>query len=97
MFKSELIIYTNHLRLRMKLRKVPHELPKRIYLNAKDRFLDIITEHYVAVMRCEINNRYREVALSYDEKDKIVELITIHPIRAAQKVSRISSGRWRKL
>ena len=35
---ADLIIYTDHLRLRMKLRGIPHELPKKIYLEAKERY-----------------------------------------------------------
>jgi len=97
MSKAELIIYTNHLRLRMKLRRVPHDLPKRIYLNAKDRYWDLITLHYIAVMICDFNGKQKEMALSYDEKDKIVELITIHPIKTIQRLSRIKTGRWRKV
>ncbi len=95
--KADLIIYTDHLRLRMKLRKVPHDLPKQIYLNAKERYRDEITGHCIAVMISDVHGRHREMAVSYDEKDKIVELITVHPIRTFQKLSRIRTGRWRKL
>ena len=94
--KADLIIYTDHLRLRMKLRKIPHDLPKQIYLNAKERYWDIMTGHHIAVMICEVNGKHREMAVSYDERHKIVELITIHPVRPSQKLSRVRTGRWRK-
>jgi len=81
----------------MKLRKVPHDLPKQIYRNAKERYRDEITGHYVAVMTSDVNGRHREMALSYDENDRVAELITIHPVEALQKLSRIRTGRWRKL
>ena len=72
MSKADLIIYTNHLRLRMKLRKIPHELPKRIYLNSTDRYWDAMTGHCIALMVCDVHGKSREVALSYDEKDRVV-------------------------
>ena len=96
MSRADLIIYTDHLRLRMKLRKVPQELPKLIYLNAKERYWDIMTKHHIAVMICEVHGKQTEMAVSYDDQQKIVELITIHPVRTSQKLSRVKTGRWRK-
>ncbi len=93
---ADLIIYTDHLRLRMKLRGIPHELPKKVYLEAKERYSDVATGHGIAVMVCKLHGKSREMAVSYDEKNKIVELVTIHPIRSLQKLSRIKTGRWRK-
>jgi hypothetical protein len=81
----------------MKLRKIPHEAPKQIYRNAKERYWDIMTQHYIAIMSCFVNEKDRDMALSYDEKDRVVELITIHPIRQSQKLLRIKTGRWKKL
>ena len=94
---ADLIIYTDHLRLRMKLRGIPHELPKKIYLEAKERYSDAITGHGIAVMVCKLQGKTREMAITYDEKNKIVELITIHPIRSLQKLSRVRTGRWRRI
>lgn len=97
MAKEPKVVYTNHLRLRMKLRGIPKMLPKQIWSEAKERYYDRATQHSIAVMVCEIKERMRELALSYDETEGIVQLITVHPIKELQKLSRIKTGRWQRL
>jgi len=91
------IVYTEHIRLRMKLRGIPNALPKQIWTEAKERYYDQATKHYVAVMNCEVKKRVREFVLSYDENDDEIRLITVHPIKLLQKLSRIKTGRWKKI
>ena len=97
MAKADLIIYTDHIRLRLKLRLIPHDLPRQIYSKAIERYFDALTGHLIAIMKKELHGKTKEYALSYDEKGKIVELITIHPIRSLQKLARVKTGRWRKI
>ena len=97
MVKEPRIIYTDHLRLRMKLRGISKALPKQIWREAKDRYYDRATHHYVAVRACEIKARVREFALSYDEKEGVIQFITVHPLKELQKLSRIKTGRWQRL
>ncbi|MCX5633204.1 MAG: hypothetical protein NTW93_05995 [Phycisphaerae bacterium] len=91
------IIYTAHLRFRLKIRNIPFPLPKKIFKEAKEHYYDNLTDHYVAVHKIEFNNKIREFALSYDKKEDAIEIITIHPIKAYQKISRVNSGRWQKI
>jgi hypothetical protein len=72
-------------------------LPKQIWLESKERYYDRATQHSIAVMTCEIKERLREFALSYDEKEGVIQLITVHPIKVLQKLSRIKTGRWQRL
>ena len=95
--KEPKIVYTDHLRLRLKLRSIPKALPKRIWMESTERYLDRVTGHSVAVLVCQIKERVKEFALSYDEKEGIVQLITVHPIKTLQKLSRIKMGRWQRL
>ena len=44
------ILYTNHIKERIKLRKIEYELPRKIFEQANERFFDIETGHFVAVM-----------------------------------------------
>ena len=97
MGKEIKIIYTDHLRLRMKLRGISKLLPKQIWVDAKERYYDRATEHYVALMNFKLKERIKTFALSYDERENVVYLITIHPIKELQKLSRIKTGRWQKL
>ena len=97
MAKEPKVVYTDHLRLRMKLRGIPKELPKHIWREPKARYYDRATQHSIAVLTCEIKGRMREFALSYDEKEGVIQCITVHPMKQLQKLSRIKSGRWQRL
>jgi hypothetical protein len=91
------IIYTAHLKFRLKARNIPSPLPKKIFKEAKEHYYDNITGHYVAVHKTEFNNKNREFALTYDRKGDVIEIITIHPLKTYQKITRINLGRWQKI
>lgn len=91
------IVYTAHLEFRLKIRNIPHELPRKIYQEAKEHYYDTMTGHSIAVSKDSFEGKARELAVTYDKKQYAAELITIHPIRPYQKHSRITSGRWKRL
>lgn len=90
------IIYTAHLEFRLKVRNIPHDLPRKVFERAREHYYDNLTKHYVAIHQVEFGGKIRDVALTYDTKNDLVEIITIHPIKPYQKLSRINSGRWKK-
>lgn len=91
------IYYTEHLKLRLKFRKISEDLPKDIYLMAKERYFDTATKKSVAVKRVKFGGKLKEIALIYEETSLSVNLITIHPLKQYQKLNRIKSKRWQKL
>ena len=91
------IIYTDHLEFRLKVRNIPHDLPREIIQQAKEHYYDTTTKHFVAIQQVEFEGKNREMALTYDKKEDLVEIITTHPIKPYQKYSRIHSGRWKKI
>lgn len=91
------IQYTVHLELRIKLRKMPYDLPKKIYQTANERYFDDETKNFIAIKNVKYKNKMREMALIYQETFNEVILITIHPLKLYQKISRINSGRWMKI
>jgi hypothetical protein len=91
------IHYSSHLIFRLELRKIPYTLPRRIIIESKEKFFDKFTQHKIAVMAVKIKDKLRELSVSYDEKGNRIEVITIHPLRSYQKLSRIKSGRWKRL
>lgn len=91
------ISYTSHLELRLKLREIPYDLPRKIYETAKERYFDSATRKLTAVQKVRYKGEIRDFVLVYDEYDQDVALITLHPLKIHQKVSRIKSGRWQKL
>ena len=91
------IYYTSHLKLRMKLRNIPHGLPKRIYQESRERYYDRKTSHYIAIKEMEFKGKLREIAITYTEISGQIEIITVHPLRIYQKYQRIKTGRWKRL
>jgi hypothetical protein len=91
------IVYTEHLKFRLKVRNIPHAFPKKIFEEAKEHYYDNVTGHYIAIHKLEFSKRVREFALTYDRKKDIIELVTVHPLKTYQKIARISSGRWQKI
>ena len=91
------IVYTAHLKFRMKLRRIPDFFPKEIYLKADEHYLDVKTQHRIALKEMEFGGKRREMMVSYDEKADRVEIITVHPLKPYQKYHRVKTGRWWKL
>lgn len=91
------MIYTSHLEFRLKIRNIPHNLPKKIFQESKEHYYDTATGHYVAIDKCAFEGKIRDIVITYDNKQYAAEIITIHPIRPYQKHSRINSGRWKKI
>jgi len=91
------IVYSSHLRLRLKLREIPYLLPKEIYQTSKEHYFDKETLKKVAINRVKFKEKLREMAVIYEEINNQINLITIHPLKDYQKISRIKSGRWQKL
>jgi hypothetical protein len=81
----------------LKVRKIPASLPKKVLKDAKEHYYDNSTGHCVAVHKLEFNNKIRDVAVTYDKKKDVIEIITIHPLKPYQRIARINSGRWLKL
>jgi len=91
------IEYSEHLKIRMKLRNIPLNLPKDIYLKADAKFFDTATQHKIALKSLEYMGKVRDIIICYDESESEVKIITIHPLKTYQKVQRIKSGRWQRL
>ena len=91
------IIYSSHLMLRLRLRGIPYHLPKKIYQTSKEHYFDTITLKKIAIKEVKYKNKLREMAVVYEEIDNQINLITIHPLKKYQKISRIKSERWQKL
>lgn len=89
------IIYTSHLEFRLKIRNIPDDLPRKVFKQAKEHYYDRLTNHYIAIHEVEYEGKMREMAAVYDKGKDSVEIITVHPLRMYQKLSRINSGRWK--
>ena len=85
----EKIVYSSHLILRLKLRKIPYNLPKIICQTSKEHYFDKETFKKIAVKKVKFKNKLRGMAVVYKEINNQINLITIHPLKDYQKISRI--------
>jgi hypothetical protein len=92
--KGVRVVYTDHLKLRLRARRVPAEMPERIYRQAKERYYNHATFRHVAVMSVIYHRRRRKMMIAYDEFPDHIEIVTIHPIESRQISERVLAGRW---
>ena len=90
------LIYTNHLKLRLKIRKIPFGYPKEILEKPDDIFFDVTENRKIAIKKLKYNRSIRNMMVAYDETEDGVEIVTIHPISDEKILNRRMSGRWIK-
>ena len=86
-----------HIEIRIAMRKIEYNLPKEIFKNAEERFIDEETGHTIAVKKAVLYGKERDIMVAYRHEDIDIKLLTIHPLKEGQKENRIQSGRWRKI
>jgi len=88
------IHYTSHLELRLSIRKIPFDYPRRIYQNPDQRFMDVLENKEIAIKKLMYNRKLRNMMVAYETKAEFIEIITIHPITDEKIINRAMSGRW---
>jgi hypothetical protein len=81
----------------LSIRRIDYDLPKKIFDQSNERYMDQETKHFIATMEIELYNKLREVMVAYLVEQDAVKLLTIHPLKEGQKDNRVRSGRWRKI
>jgi hypothetical protein len=81
----------------LSIRRIDYDLPKKIFDQSNERYMDQETKHFIATMEIELYNKLREVMVAYVVEQDAVKLLTIHPPKEGQKDNRVRSGRWRKI
>lgn len=89
--------YSSHLIARIRIRKIPFNLPRKIYIEADEYYLDNQTLLFIALKKVEHKGKIRDFIVAFKETGKVVEIITSHPLKPYQKEARVRSGRWTKL
>ena len=91
------IIYTPHLRFRLERRRIRADIPREIYQDSDEKYYDTATGHKIAIGRLHYSGREREVMIAYDEFEERIEIVTVHPLKWAQKQHRIKTKRWTRI
>ncbi len=90
------IIYTDHLKLRLNIRKIPENYPREIYEEPDQLFEDKLEGNSIAVRKMQYNNKNRNMMIAFEKSGAGVEIITIHPISDEKILNRVMTGRWVK-
>ena len=88
------IEYTEHLRIRLRHRHTPPDIPRHIYLHSTERYYDRQEERMIAIAEVEYRGEIRPMCIAYDEFEEHVEIVTVHPIRRSQVDNRRQTRRW---
>lgn len=90
------IVYTEHLELRLKVRKIPYHYPKKIYDNPEQKYFDKTEGTFIAIKKLSYNKKIRNMMIAYERKNDDIDIITIHPITDEKIINRTIRGRWIK-
>lgn len=71
------IVYTEHLRWRMKIRGIPENLPRVVFEKAKKHYYDLQRNHWIAVGQIYYRNKFRLMIVAYDIINDTIEIITV--------------------
>lgn len=88
------VVYTQHLELRLRVRGIPRDFPRRMLEKPDQTFVDRVEGNLIAVRRLDYNGKERNMMIAYKQKANSIAIITIHPIRDEQIIRRTISGRW---
>lgn len=90
------IIFTDHLKTRLKQRGIPTKTVKEVFDQNLENFWDNLRNHHIVTGVVDYQGKTRKVLAAYDKIDKnTAEVITIHPITDEQITQRLNSGRWK--
>jgi|SRR3989344_1313132 len=90
------LLYTDHLKSRLKQRGIPLIIVKEIFGKPLGYYWDNLRNHYVVVGEVVYKGKRRKVLAAYDKIGKEAEVITVHPITSYEIRQRLNSGRWRR-
>ncbi|MFA5933426.1 MAG: hypothetical protein WCV81_04085 [Microgenomates group bacterium] len=90
------IIYTDHLEIRLKIRKFPYDYPKIIYNNPDQCYYDEDQQSFISIKKLLYNGKKRKICIAYTFDGLNVKIKTIHPEKEITIKNRIAKGRWVK-
>lgn len=89
------LVYTNHLKTRLKERGINLSLVKEVFEKAGEWYWDRLRKHHIAIAYVSYKGKRRKVLAAYDKIGENIEVITLHPITEEQIGQRVASRRWK--
>lgn len=88
------IVYTNHLKRRLKERRFPVNYPTEIYNKAEVRYYDTIRCSQIAIKKMKYGGKEKKILIAYVFDSNDVKILTIHPVSNQQIQKWVGSGRY---
>lgn len=88
------LIYTDHLKSRLKQRGIPLAIVKEIFDKSQENYWDYLRKRHIVVSKVDYKGKQRKVLAAYDRIGMTKEVVTIHPITDREIRQRLISGRW---
>lgn len=91
------VVYTEHLKIRLRERGFPKNYPSEIYARPEARYKDNITGSYVAVKTLIYGGKLKKLAIFYIDDGLDVKIKTIHVEDNEEIQRRIKKMRYTEL
>lgn len=88
--------FSLHAERRMNERKISKSIIRKVIEAPDGCFFDTVTKHTIFIKRLLFREEERFIAVSTDQTEDQVVIVSVHPIRRRDYTSRIESGRWIK-
>lgn len=88
------LVYTDHLKTRLKQRGIPTKMVREIFENGQEHYWDELRSRHIVVAIVVYKGKLRKVLAAYDRIGSRAEIVTIHPITDEDIQQRLKSGRW---
>lgn len=88
------LIYTDHLKARLKERDISLKIVKEIFDRTEENYWDKLRKHHIVIASVVYKSKRRKMLAAYDMIGKSAEVITVHPITNEQIKQRLTLGRW---
>ncbi len=85
---------SEHLKLRITIRKINKSLPRKLVKNSREIYFDKETKHWIAVKEEKYAGKIRPMVAVFDRTNDDIEIITVYPTDVKEILSRIEKGRW---
>ncbi len=86
--------FTDHLKVRLHIRRVPEDYPRLVYQEPEERYYDTEEGRFIAIKRLFYNGKVRPMMIAYEEGDSVAVIVTIHPMTEEKIVNRLIRARW---
>lgn len=90
------IILKPHLKIRLKVRKIPKNYPRKVLSQPDNYYFDTSTNHMIAVKKLKYIEKLRPMVVAYDIIGEEIEVVTIYPTDGQEIANRIKNKRWIK-